>query len=42
MGAGAARPVHLLAFLMFFGAFVLADKAGIEARFLGIIMALMV
>jgi hypothetical protein len=34
--------VHLLAFAMFFGAFVLADKAGIGARLLGIMMAITV
>jgi hypothetical protein len=34
--------VHLLAFLMFFGAFVLADKAEIGARLLGIMMAITV
>jgi hypothetical protein len=34
--------VHLLAFLMFFGAFVLADKASIEARMLGVLMAIIV
>jgi len=34
--------VHLLAFAMFFGAFVLADKAGISARLLGILMAIIV
>jgi len=34
--------VHLLAFVMFFGAAVLATKAGIVARCLGIIMALAV
>jgi heme peroxidase len=34
--------VHLLAFLMFFGAFVLADKAEIGARLLGIVMAIAV
>jgi Animal haem peroxidase len=34
--------VHLLAFVMFFGAFVLADKAGIGARLLGILMAILV
>ena len=34
--------VHLLAFVMFFGAFVLAPKADIEARLLGILMTLVV
>jgi len=34
--------VHLLAFSMFFGAFVLASKAGIVAHLLGILMALAV
>ncbi len=34
--------VHMLAFGMFFGAFVLASKAGIVARLLGIVMALTV
>lgn len=34
--------VHLLAFLMFFGAFVLADKAEIGARLLGVLMAITV
>jgi Animal haem peroxidase len=34
--------VHLLAFVMFFGAFVLADKAEIGARLLGILMAMIV
>ncbi len=34
--------VHLLAFLMFFGAFVLADKAEIGARLLGIMMTITV
>ena len=34
--------VHLLAFMMFFGAFVLAAKAGIVAHLLGILMALAV
>jgi hypothetical protein len=32
--------VHLLAFVMFFGAFVLADKAGMVARLSGILMAI--
>jgi Animal haem peroxidase len=34
--------VHLLAFLMFFGAFVLSDKAEIGARLLGIMMVVAV
>jgi len=34
--------VHLLAFLMFFGAFVLAEKAGVAARLLGVLMAVIV
>src|SRR5262249_59507671 len=34
--------VHVLAFSMFFGAFVLAEKAGITAHLLGIIMVLLV
>jgi len=34
--------VHLLAFAMFFGAFVLAPKAGVVAHFLGITMAVAV
>jgi hypothetical protein len=34
--------VHLLAFVMFFGAFVLAEKAEIGARLLGILMAIIV
>jgi hypothetical protein len=34
--------VHLLAFVMFFGAFVLADKAGMAARLLGVLMAVIV
>src|SRR5271169_3674204 len=34
--------VHILAFVMFFGATVLAAKAGIAARLLGIVMALVV
>jgi hypothetical protein len=34
--------VHLLAFVMFFGAFVLAQKARIVAHLLGILMALLV
>jgi hypothetical protein len=34
--------VHMLAFTMFFGAFVLAAKAGIVAHLLGILMAILV
>ena len=34
--------VHVLAFIMFFGATVLAAKAGIAARLLGIVMAIIV
>src|SRR5262245_53556775 len=34
--------VHLLAFVMFFGAFVLAEKAGMAARLLGVLMAIIV
>jgi hypothetical protein len=34
--------VHMLAFAMFFGAFVLAAKAGIVAHLLGILMAILV
>jgi hypothetical protein len=34
--------VHLLAFVMFFGAFVLAEKAEIVARLLGVLMAIIV
>jgi hypothetical protein len=34
--------VHVLAFVMFFGAFVLATKAGIVAHLLGILMAIVV
>jgi hypothetical protein len=34
--------VHMLAFAMFFGAFVLATKAGIVAHLLGILMAILV
>ena len=34
--------IHLLAFLMFFGAFVLAQQAEIGARFLGILMTIVV
>src|SRR6516165_2937525 len=34
--------IHLLAFLMFFGAFVLAQRAEIGARFLGILMTIVV
>lgn len=34
--------VHFLAFVMFFGAFVLAEKAGVVAHLLGVLMALVV
>ena len=39
---GERGAVHMLAFTMFFGAFVLAAKAGIIAHLLGILMAILV
>jgi hypothetical protein len=39
---GERGALHLLAFVMFFGAFVIASKAGIVAHLLGILMAILV
>src|SRR5580700_7395039 len=39
---GERGAVHILAFVMFFGAFVLATKSGIVAHLLGILMAILV